>query len=167
MGKKNVFKNVVKNQQKVEQKQQDERDQMYSAMKTRCIPVAKEILRMIVEDNLEIGDTMIQRDANGRAQPLQPGHAPDMYMDASRKIQDLMLKQNLLWAERHMVFMLVKQPYDMLESIVLNDLQKTFENGLCRVLAENVGADIQTIGEMSMEQIDGLFKKYPVKKKES
>lgn len=131
-----------------------DRQAMHDAMMSRCVLVAKEILKLIVSDDLGIGDTMIQRDAEGNAVPMREDSRPQDYQDTAKKIQQLFLDHDLLWLERHMVFMLVKQPMDMLQNIVLTDLEKTYQDGICRMFG------IEVFGELTFRQIDEALKKY-------
>jgi hypothetical protein len=122
------------------------------AMMDRCIPVAKEILKIIVDASLTIGDTVIPRNEQGQALPLEADNRPQEYKDAALKIQQLMLDHDLLWMERHMVFMLVKQPVEMLQNIVLTDLETSYQHGICRMFG------IEVFGELSFKQIDKFLK---------
>lgn len=137
---------------KVKKGEQDEHDKLKQAMMDRCIPVAKKILQIIVEDGLELGDVVIPRDENGKVLPMSEQSRPAKYQEAAKKIQQAMLDANLLWMERHMVFMLVKQPMDMLQNIVLTDLETTYQRGICQMFG------IEVFGELTFKQIDEFLK---------
>lgn len=137
---------------KILKKQQQLNDELKEAMLSRCIPVAKRILRLIAADELPIGDVVIPRDASGRAMPMREGERPPEYQKAAKEIQQMMLDANLLWMERQMVFMLVKQPMDMLQNIVLTDLDSTFQHGLCKIFG------VETFGEVTFKQVDEMLK---------
>ena len=143
---------------KMRKPQENDGKKLNDAMMQRGIPVAKEILKLIVEHDLSIGDQFIPRDQEGNALPMSDSSRPPEYKDVAIKVQQLMLDHNLLWMERHMVFMLVKQPMDMLQNIVLTDLEKTYQDGLCRMFG------IEVLGELSLQMIDEFLKAKPPKK---
>lgn len=132
--------------------QEDDNAKLMAAMMTRCVPVAKAILRLIVEKDLKIGDRAIPRDGQGNVIPLAEGSRPPEYAEVAKEIQQIMLDNDLLWAERHMVFMLVRQPMDMLQNIVLTDLEATYQHGLCGLFG------IEVFGELSLKMIDEFLK---------
>lgn len=117
-------------------------ERMHDEMMERCVPVAKKILKIIVDLDLSVGDKMIQRDQNGNVIPMKEGARPEGYVEAAKQIQELFLETNLKWMERHMIFMLVKQPMDMLQNIVLQDLETTYQESLCRMFGIRLLSDL-------------------------
>ena len=117
-------------------------DNLHQEMMDRCIPVAKAILKIIVDTDLAIGEKLIPRDGEGNAVPLSRENRPEEYQAAARKVQELMLEKNLKWMERNMVFMLVKQPMDMLQNIVLTDLETTYQAALCNMFGVEILSDL-------------------------
>lgn len=160
MGKLVSKKNMEKQMGTSEEIKRQEVDDLNQAMLARCIPIAKSIARMIVEDDLEMGDKLPGRraDQNGREVGIPPNERPEAYRKTAEKIMQAMLDANLLWAEKELVFQLLKQPYDLLQNIVLTDLQTSFSSGINRMFG------IEVFSELTFQQIDEFVKKYPTKK---
>lgn len=137
----------------IEKSHQEDADKLHQMMMDRCIPVAKEVLKIIVDRDLEIGDKIIPRDPFGKAQKLNESNRPESYKEAAVEIQKLMLSHDLLWAERELIFMLVKQPMDMLQNIVLGDMETSYQRGICNLFG------IEVLGEQSLSMIDQMLKK--------
>lgn len=121
----------------------------------RCVPVAQAIQKMIVEDGLEMGNLPgHQRTQDGREEHIAEGDRPEKYVNAAKKIMQLFLDHDLLFAEKELVFQLLKQPYDMLQDIVLTDSS--------RILNETMNAlmGVGHYSELSYRKIDELVKKH-------
>lgn len=121
----------------------------------RCLPIAQAIQKMIVEDELEMGNLPgRQAGPNGQPMPVKDGDRPEKYVEAAKKIIKLFVDNNLLYLERELVFQLLKQPYDMLQDIVLTDTT--------RILNETMNSmmGISHYGELTFQMIDALTKKH-------
>jgi hypothetical protein len=133
--------------------QQDENARLYKEAMDRCVPVAKAVLKIIGEDGLQIGDVVIPRDQNGQPLPLAESNRPAEYVDAATRIQQLMLDANLKWSERHFIWMLVKQPMDMLQNIVLTDLDSTYQHALCKCFG------VELLNDIDFKVVDSFVRK--------
>uniref|UniRef100_A0A6H1ZIE8 Uncharacterized protein n=1 Tax=viral metagenome TaxID=1070528 RepID=A0A6H1ZIE8_9ZZZZ len=124
---------------KITDKQQKEKDNLHKEVLKRCVPIAKRINAIILEQDLGMGDIT--------------GTRPQNYLLAAKHIQELLLEENVYWGEKEFVFQLARQPLDMLEKIVNGDLQKTFENKLCEIIG------VGSFQEMRMKNLNDTFKK--------
>lgn len=134
MGKRtsNKLKNNPVNLEKEHQKAQQVEHEEAMA---KCIPVAREVLKIIHEEQLDMGDISDQATR------------PEKYVTASTRIRQLMIDSNLPWIDRHFVFQLALQPVDKLKDIVLSDLARSYEDGMTSLLG--VGSfTTMTMGDM-------------------
>lgn len=142
MASKSLMKKLKQNplniQKEINAKQQalnESQDQEHQKALAKCIPIAREVLRIIHEDQLEIGD--ISADSV----------RPEKYVEASTKIRQLMIELDLTWIDRHFVFQLALQPVDKLKDIVLSDLAKSYEAGMTVLLGVE-SFTTMTMGDM-------------------
>ena len=126
-----MFTKTQKNVKKVEDKEHEE-------VLARCIPVAQEILKVIVDKNLGMGDIT--------------GTRPPEYLEAALAVQRILLEHDVRWGEKEFVFMLARQPLEMLSKIVMDDFQKTFEAGTCKLYG------VESFNDLTMGVIDGKLK---------
>lgn len=105
------------------------------------IPVAQEVLAVIAEANLPMGD--IIQNQNER---------PEEYVKVSRAVQEILIRHNIRWVDRHFVFQLVLQPFDLVKTIVLTDLERTFERKMSSIFG------VDSFSEVDLQQLDSVFK---------
>lgn len=128
-------------------------DALNKAMLERCIPVAKKILKIIVERDLAIGETNVPRDEQGNMRRMAEADRPEAYKEAAKEIMQTMLDSNLLKMEWNFVFQLVRQPAEMLFNIVMTDMDASYNRGICKMFGIEVPA------ELSTKMIDDFLKK--------
>ena len=150
-----MSKKVMKQMEKANEKSRDE----YLA---RCLPIAQAIQKMIVEDGLEMGNLPgRQMGPNGQPVPLKEGDRPEKYIEAAKKILKMFVDNDLLWLERELVFQLLKQPYDMLQEIVMTDSSRILNETLNAIMG------ISHYGELTFQKLDALTKQYHPKLSET
>ena len=93
---------------KIKKKQSDEAQQLSNVRNKTCVPVAKEILKMIA-DYKEVTQGMGD---------IVPHKLKQSYTELSTNILTLLLKENIKVAEVSYVFRLVLQPYNFVKEIV-------------------------------------------------
>lgn len=158
----NISKKVIDKQEALGQ---DEAKRLNEEMLTRCVGVAKLIAKLIVDEDLQMGDIDgAKYDQQGK---LDMGSKlPEKYYEIAAKVQQAMLDANILFIERKLVFMLLRQPYDILQNLVTSGLEKTWDDGLNRILGSLVGKDEFSHSDFTLKQMDELLKQYPPKAKE-
>jgi len=103
----------------------------------RCVPIAKEIIKMIGVADLDVGE-------EGKVDR-------EKYDAFSMSVLAFLLKQKLKYSEREFVFQLVLQAFDFTQKITLSSLEKGY--GICR---DKVwGKDYMDI---DMEDLDNILK---------
>lgn len=152
-----AFSEVMKNQEKQEKQQQQTDAELHAEVMGRCIPVAKKILKIIVDRDLTLGDSIVTRDPQGRVLPMKQGERPEDYKEAALEIMQVMLDADIRWGERSLVFALVKQPMDMLSNIVTMDTDKTYQDAMCRMHGISIPM------ELSMQMVDAFCKQHQAK----
>uniref|UniRef100_A0A6M3XVS2 Uncharacterized protein n=1 Tax=viral metagenome TaxID=1070528 RepID=A0A6M3XVS2_9ZZZZ len=80
----------------------------------RCVPLAKKVLAILVEEGAEMGDIK---------------ESPESHMKSAELIMQAFLDANVRWADRHFIFQLAMQPVEMVKNLVLNSLGETFNVG--------------------------------------
>ena len=115
-------------------------DKAHEEVLTRCIPVAQEILKVITDKNLGMGDIT--------------GTRPPEYLEAALAVQRILLEHDVKWGEKEFVFMLARQPLEMLHKIAMDDFQKTFETGTSRLYG------VESFNELTMKVIDEKLKEH-------
>lgn len=126
---------------KVLQKQLDENEALHQEMLDKCIPIAQEVFKMIYESGMKMGDGDFVKTR------------PPEYIEASKRIIDMMVEKNISWIDREFIFQLALQPLSHIKSIVMQDLQRTFEHQICSVFG------VTSFDELTMKQIqDGLLR---------
>lgn len=149
-----MAKKIMENQEKKD-------DAARQEFLKRCIPIAQAIQKMIVEDDLEMGQLPgHKRTPDGRELPIADQDRPEKYRTAAKKILQMFLDHDLLYAEKELVFQLLKQPYDMLQDIVLTDSARILNETLNGMMG------ITHHGELSFKKLDELTKKYHPKMSE-
>lgn len=133
----NVQKEIDAKQRALDESQNEE----HKLAMAKCIPIAREIVRIAHEAELEMGDISAQ---NVR---------PESYVKASAKIRQMMIDTNLPWIDRHFVFQLALQPIDKIKDIVLSDLAKSYEDGMTALLGVE-SFSTMTMGEMQKAFMD-------------
>jgi hypothetical protein len=133
---------------------EDEKNDLHAEMMARVVPVARAIIAMVADGTLPIGDDAIARDADGKPLPMGEANRPEAYKEAALRVMKLMLDADLKWAERHLLFQVVAQPSEILRNIVLTDLDKTFDRGLCKAFG------VETFPDLSFKQVDAKLKEW-------
>lgn len=105
------------------------------------VPVAQEVMKVIADASLPMGD--IIQNQNER---------PEEYVRISRAVQEILLRHNIRWVDRHFVFQLVLQPFDLIKTIVLTDLERTFERKMSSIFG------VGSFSEVDLQQLDSVFK---------
>ena len=139
----------MKVQKEIEAKQRELKEmqnQEHKRMVDQCSAIALEVIKIAIEEKVEIGDVTGQRT--------------EAYQRACRRIQELFLEKNLLWIDRQTVFMMALQPFDQLKTFVIDDLNKSYEAGMCKMLG------VPSFSEMTMQTLDNHFKKSAAEQKE-
>ena len=85
-------------------------------------PVAKEIIKMIAEADLPVGEI----------------HARDnsKFNDVSEKILRLLLRKDIKYVDKDFLFQLVLQPIDMIKQTVMISLGKSFDDAIDQSLGK-------------------------------
>ena len=102
-----------------------------------CVPIAKEILRVIVESNLKMGEV---------------DKGTDEYNEAAKKILQFMLDKNIKYVNNEFVFQLALQPLDMVRDLVTVSLKHSFDAALDKALGNSYQ-------DVTMEDLNRLLKK--------
>ena len=134
-----VQKQIEAKQRELEQMKNEEHKRMVD----QCSSIALEVIKIAIEEKVEIGDITGQRT--------------EAYQRACKRIQELFLERNLLWIDRQTVFMMVLQPFDQLKNFVTDDLNKSYEAGMCRMLG------VPSFSEMTLQDLDKKFKENAAK----
>lgn len=127
MGK--TFNKVVKKKEKSDKQLQKE---LYA----KCIPIAQEIFKIAFESGCQMGD--------GNFAVTRPKE----YVEASKRIMQMMVDADLEWMHRQFVFQLALQPITHLQNVVMTDLSRTFEYQISRVFG------VSSFNELTMSQIE-------------
>lgn len=126
MPKKINFKSLKKLEKKDE-------DKLYAALLERCVPVAREITKLVAEhaDKYQFGDA---------AQTSDSSHT------LAEEVIALMVERNIRWNDRAFIIQLALQPLDGVRAI----LDDAFEKSWTRVVTGIIGkkASDLTIGEV-------------------
>lgn len=88
-----------------------------------CVPVAREVMKIIAESGLTIGDTHA-RDT-------------DQYNAVGNQILKLMLEHNIKFADHEFVFQLALQPLDTLREIVVKSLKVKMDYAIDKALGKD------------------------------
>lgn len=132
---------MAKISKKVMKKEQDENERLHQEMLDKCIPIAQEVFKIAFESGAKMGDMDFVKSR------------PPEYTEASLKIMDMMVKNDIRWIDRSFIFMLANQPIKHMETIVMQDLQRTFEHQISRLFG------VSTFDELTMQQIqEGLVR---------
>lgn len=134
MGKK-IYNKLKNNPVNLQKEQENEHKEAMA----KCIPIAREVLKIIHEEQLEMGDIS---EATMR---------PEGYINASTRIRQFMIDSNLPWIDRHFVFQLALQPVDKLKDIILSDLGKSYEDGMTSLLG------VESFSTMTMGDMQKAF----------
>ena len=98
---------------KIDKKLAKEADKYNKERLEECIPVAHEIIKIIADSGLSIGDTHARDNAQ--------------YEVVSKQILKLMLEKNLRYTDKDFIFQLILQPFDQVRQIVTKSLLKSLE----------------------------------------
>lgn len=101
-------------------KQLKDVDKEFKKRLERCVPVAKEILKMVVEADLPMGEFS---DKKG----VMNDDIRNTYESFSAKVLAHMLQSNICYMDKNFIFQLILQPFDQTKEIVLNAVSKSFE----------------------------------------
>lgn len=120
----------------LDKKIRKETDKLHQERLDEIVPVAREVIKLIAEANLEIGDTN--------------AHDNDKLYAVAHKILATLLKKNIKYSDRQFVFQLVLQPFDRVREVVSQSLDKSFDKALNR----SFGKDFL---ELRLEDIDKML----------
>lgn len=131
----------MKLSKKVMKKAQDENDRLHQEALDACIPVAQEIFKIAFESGMKMGDGDFMKTR------------PKEYVEASKKIMQMMVEKNIRWVDRAFIFQLALQPISHLQSIIMQDLQRTFEYQICNLFGTS------SFDELKMQDVnEGLLR---------
>jgi len=108
------------NYKKLVKKQNKEFEKEYQKRLDRCLPIAKEIMKMMLEAELPMGTF---NDKKGEILP----EIQDIYESFSAKVLAYMLNSGMNYMDKDFVFQLILQPFDKTREITLNAVNKSFE----------------------------------------
>lgn len=131
----------MKLSKKVMKKAQDENERLHQEALDACIPIAQEIFKIIVDSGIKMGDGDFMKTR------------PKEYVEASKRIMQMMVERNVNWVDRNFIFQLVLQPISHFQSIILQDLQRTFEYQICNLFG------VSSFDELKMQDVnEGLLR---------
>jgi len=124
---------------KIQKKTQKEADKAHKERLDRCIPVAREIIKLIAKhaDVIPMGE--VERDDEG-------------YTPVMIEILTLLLERNIHWTDRDFVFQLANQAYSFPGEVVKENLNHSYT-----VATGNLWG--HPISELTLQDIDKHLQK--------
>ena len=101
------------------------------------IPVARGIVKLIVDADLNIGDQ--HKDDATR------------YDNVTKQILELMLEKNVKYVDKDFLFQLVLQPFDIIKESVQLSLRKSFD----RAIDKSLGKEFR---EVRLDDLDKILR---------
>ena len=130
----------LKEAEKTQVEIEKEQKRVWKEALEQCIPIAQEILKVILEENIPFEN-------------LNDGKRPEEAQKANKRIQELMLEKDIEFQRRHLPFQLAMVPLEYLKSIVLADLEMTYEQYLTKLIG------VETYADMKFSDLDKAIKK--------
>lgn len=117
-----------------------EQERVWEEAKAQCIPLALDILKIILEEQVPFEN-------------LNDGKRPEEAQKANKRIQELFLEKDIEFQRRHLPFQLAMVPLEYLKSIVLADLEMSYERYLTKLIG------VETYADMKFSDLDKAIKK--------
>ena len=134
---------------KVERKEQEDKE--FNDALDASWPIASEILKIIVEEKVPF-----VRDPNAK-----DGERPPEAEKATKRILELLLKEDIPWGHRAWIFQLMNLPTEYVKNCVLTDLERSYENQMCQIMG------VEDFSTMRFSDVDNALKRLmPNAKKE-
>lgn len=120
-------------QRKIEKQQRD----LTKKRNKELIPVAKELIKLVAETSLPLGDIQ------------ESDHLQYKYF--AKEILAVLLRNNVRYTDRHFIFQLILQPFDVLKGLVIKSLEESFS----LAVDKKFGKDIENF---RLEDLDRILK---------
>jgi hypothetical protein len=121
-------------------KMEKEQEQVWEEAKAQSIPLAIEILKIILEEKVPF-------------EALNEGKRPEEAQKANKRIQELFLEKDIEFQRRHLPFQLAMAPLEYVKSCVLADLETSYERYLTKLIG------VETYADMKFSDLDKAIKK--------
>jgi len=121
----------------IEKEIKKEADRLHEERLERCIPVAKEVINIIANSTLKMGDLH--------------AHDNDAYNAVSKDIIALFLKENVHFQDKDFIFQLAMQPFQVVRDISVNSLGRSLDMVINKVF----GKEWQ---EVTMQELDSKLR---------
>jgi len=147
-----IFEHVMRKQMEKEQKDQEalrlEAQKQAEEDLKKFVPIAKKILRIVVDADLDIGNVDITSSR------------PEKYAECARQIMEVMLEADIRFVDKEFPFQLAMQPLTFVQRIVMLDLTKSYN------LAQAAAMGCDELDEVTFKTLDTVWKQYAEKKKQ-
>lgn len=122
----------------IKKKMEEKADKLHEERLARCVPVAQEIVKILGESRLPLGDITDEDQKE--------------YDAASDRILQLMIERGTLFTERNFIFQLILQSWEQVKIPVIKSLEHHFD----RVMEHALG---KKIDEVTVQFMDETLKK--------
>jgi hypothetical protein len=134
-------------------KNQKDFEAEYQKRLDRCLPVAEEIMKMVVESKLPMGTL---GDKKGEMKE----DVRETYESFSAKVLAYMLNSNMHYMDKDFVFQLIFQPFEQVKNIVVNAVNRSFERSEEILFKKDIlDIDFQDIHEILLRNAEEQLQK--------